>query len=179
VLRFYSVFNIAQIDGIDAPDAPEPVNANFEPIAEAERIMLGMPKPPLIVHGEPRAFYRPAADTVNLPRPDLFAEPEEYYSTAFHELTHATGHESRLNRRPSSEIRFFGDREYSQEELVAEMGAAFLCGQAGIAQATIVNSAAYIQGWLSVLKGSPKLVVHAAAQAQRAADYILGRTFEE
>jgi len=179
VLRYYTVFNLDQIDGVDAPDAPEPVNANFEPIAEAERIVRNMPKPPLIVHGEPRAFYRPTADTVNLPRPGLFIEPEEYYSTAFHELTHATGHESRLNRRPSNEIRHFGDREYSQEELVAEMGSAFLCGQAGIAQATIENSAAYIDGWLKVLKGSPKLVVHAAAQAQRAADYILGRTFDD
>jgi len=114
-----------------------------------------------------------------LPKPELFAQHEEYFSTAYHELTHATGHETRLNRRPSSEVLHLGDRKYSQEELVAEMGAAFLCGQAGIKQATIENSAACIQGWLSVLKGSPKLVVHAAAQAQRAADYILDRRFDE
>jgi len=179
VLRFYSVFNLDQIDGLETPDAPEPVNANFEPIAEAERIIRAMPNRPEIVHGEPRAFYRPATDTVNLPKPELFTQPEEFYSTAYHELVHATGHETRLYRRPSNEFRHFGDREYSQEELVAEMGAAFFCGQAGIAQATIENSAAYVQGWLSVLKGSPKLVVHAAAQAQRAADFILDRRFDE
>ncbi len=179
VLRYYTVFNLEQIEDLDAPDAPEPVHANFEPIAEAERIVQGMPKPPLIVHGEPRAFYRPAADTVNLPRPDLFLVPEEYYSTAFHELTHATGHESRLNRRPSTEIRHFGDKEYSQEELVAEMGSAFLCAQARIEQVTLENSAAYIANWLQVLKADAKMVVVAAAQAQRAADHILGRKWED
>jgi len=179
VLRYYTVFNLDQIDGLDAPDAPEPVNPDFEPITEAERIIKAMPKRPLIVHGEPRAYYRPSTDTINLPRPELFGEPEEYYSTAFHELTHATGHESRLNRRPSAEIRHFGDREYSQEELVAEMGAEFLCAQSGIAPAVINNQASYISGWLKILKGSPKVVVHAAAQAQRAADFILARTFTE
>lgn len=176
VLRYYTVFSLDQIDGIEAPDAPEPVNLDFTPIEAAARIIEAMPQRPEIIHAAPRAFYRPSTDTVNLPRPELFAEPEEYYSTAFHELTHATGHEKRLRRRPSTEIRHFGDREYSQEELVAEMGAAFLCAKARIEQATLENSAAYIQGWLSVLKGSPKLVVHAAAQAQRAADFILGTT---
>lgn len=179
VLRYYTVFNLDQIDGLEAPDAPEPVNPGFKPITEAERIIKAMPKRPLITHGEPRAYYRSMSDTVNLPKPELFTEAEEYYSTAFHELTHATGHESRLNRRPSTEIRHFGDREYSQEELVAEMGAAFLCAESGIAPAVINNQASYIDGWLKILKGSPKVVVHAAAQAQRAADFILARTFND
>ena len=179
VLRYFTVFNLDQIDGLDAPDAPEPVITDFQPITEAERIINAMPKRPVIVHGEPLAYYRPMTDTVNLPRPELFTEAEEYYSTTFHELTHATGHESRLNRRPSAEIRHFGDREYSQEELVAEMGAAFLCAQSGIAPSVINNQASYIDGWLKILKASPKVVVHAAAQAQRAADFILARTFTE
>ena len=174
ILRYYTVFNLDQIDGVEAPDAPEPSTRDFVPIEEAAKIVSGMGQRPEIIHKEPRAYYRPSTDTVNLPRPELFEKAEEYYSTAFHELTHATGHETRLNRRPSSEIRHFGDRDYSQEELVAEMGAAFLCAKARIEQATIENSAAYIQGWLAALKGSPKLVVHAAAQAQRAADFILG-----
>jgi len=174
ILRYYTVFNLDQIDGIEAPDAPEPISHDFVPIKEAARIIAGMGQRPAIIHKEPRAYYRPSTDIVNLPPPELFEKAEEYYSTAFHELTHATGHESRLNRRPSSEIRHFGDREYSQEELVAEMGAAFLCAKARIEQVTIENNAAYIQGWLSALKGTPKLVVHAAAQAQRAADFILG-----
>jgi len=179
VLRYYTVFNLDQIDGLDAPDAANQATYAFEPIAQAERIIRDMPQRPTIAHGEPRAFYRPSADLINLPRPELFAQREEYYSTAFHELTHATGHESRLNRRPSTEIHHFGDREYSQEELVAEMGAAFLCAEARIEQAVIENQAAYIDGWLRVLKGSPKLVVQAAAQAQKAADFILARTFSE
>ncbi|MEF3695538.1 ArdC family protein [Desulfolutivibrio sp.] len=176
ILRYYTVFNLDQIDGIETPDAPEMVNHAFEPIDAAARIMEAMPKRPEIIHAEPRAFYRPSTDTVNLPRPGLFAQPKEYYSTAFHELVHATGHGSRLARRPSSEIRHFGDREYSQEELVAEMGSAFLCAKARIEQAVIENQAAYIGGWLNVLKGSPKMVVYAAAQAQRAADFILDVT---
>lgn len=179
VLRYYTVFNLDQIDDIDAPDAPIEVNPNFKPIEEAERIITNMPERPTIEHMQPRAFYRPSTDTVNLPKAELFAQPEEYYSTAFHELTHSTGHESRLNRRPSTEIRHFGDKEYSQEELVAEMGSAFLCAQARIEQVTLENSVAYIDGWLSVIKGSPKLVVQAAAQAQRAADFILGRKWDE
>ncbi len=179
VLRYYTVFNLDQVDGLEAPDAPEPVSHDFRSIEEAERIIRDMPKRPEIQHAEPRAFYRPSTDTVNLPRPELFPEPEEYYSTAFHELTHATGHESRLNRRPSSEIRHFGDKEYSQEELVAEMGSAFLCAQARIEQITLENSAAYIGNWLQVLKADVKMVVIAAAQAQKAADYILDRKFEE
>lgn len=178
VLRYYSVFNLDQIEGVDAPDAPVAMNPDFEPITEAERIIRGMPQRPTIQHAQPRAFYRSGTDTVNLPQPELFAHPEAYYSTAFHELTHATGHESRLNRRPSTEIRHFGDKEYIQEELVAEMGSAFLCAQAGIEQTTLENSAAYIANWLQVLKASPKMVVIAAAQAQKATDFILDRHAE-
>lgn len=175
LLRYYSVFNLDQIEAIDAPDAPELVVSEFSTIERAEKIIAGMPTPPVIIHSEPRAFYRPLTDTVNLPKPDLFEQAEHYYSTAFHELAHSTGHETRLKRRPSTVLRFFGDREYSMEELVAEMGAAFLSAEAQIEQAVIENQAAYLQSWVSVLKGSPKLVVQAASAAQAAADYILGR----
>jgi antirestriction protein ArdC len=108
-----------------------------------------------------------------LPVPEAFESPEEYYSTAFHELTHATGHTSRVGRKGILEPSYFGSHEYSKEELVAEMGAAFLCGHAGIEQRTIENSAAYIKGWLKALKNDQKLLVMAAAQAQKASDYIL------
>jgi antirestriction protein ArdC len=175
MIRYYSVFNLDQIEGIKPPDALEPVVNEFNPIERAEAIIAGMPNPPMIIHSEPRAYYRPAADTVNLPKPELFAKPEHYYSTAFHELAHSTGHETRLKRRPSAVLRFFGDKEYSREELVAEMGAAFLSAEAGIEQAVIENQAAYLQSWISVLKGSPKLVVQAASAAQAAADFILNR----
>jgi antirestriction protein ArdC len=100
-----------------------------------------------------------------------------YYSTIFHELVHSTGHESRLNRTFGAR---FGDELYSKEELVAEMGAAFLCAIAEIAnEHTDRNTTAYIQNWIARLEADNRLIVHAAANAQRAADLILGSTFEE
>jgi antirestriction protein ArdC len=113
-----------------------------------------------------------------MPAAQEFKTGEDYYSVLFHELTHSTGHESRLNRKgvSGSEDNWsaFGSNPYAKEELVAEMGAAFLCGEAGIVERTIDNSAAYIASWLERLKNDAKLVVHAAAQAQKAADWILG-----
>jgi antirestriction protein ArdC len=96
-----------------------------------------------------------------------------YYSVLFHELTHSTGHVKRLNRETLKDALHFGDTNYSKEELVAEMGAAFLAGLTGIEQVTIENSAAYLNAWIRRLKGDPKLVISAAAQAQKAADHIL------
>lgn len=114
----------------------------------------------------------------------LFRSGQEFYSVLFHELTHhATGHGSRLNRKgisgASGELSAFGSAPYAKEELVAEMGAAFLCGQAGIVERTIDNSAAYIASWLERLRNDRRLVVQAAAQAQKAADFILDRHFTE
>ena len=180
VLRYYTVFNLDQVDGIERPSGDEiPETFDFNPIEEAEKIIGAMPKRPEIQHGQPRACYRPSTDTVNMPRQETFEQPEEYYSTLFHELTHATGHESRLGRRNSGEIRTFGDVEYSKEELIAEMGAAYLCGFAGIERATIENSAAYLAGWIKTLKGDSKLAVCAAANAQKAADFILGVKYSQ
>ena len=173
MLRYYTVFNLDQIDGIEAPDAPEIPDREFTPIQRAQAIMDNMPNPPRIEHIQPRAFYRSDQDLVNLPKPEHFKSDVKYYGTAFHELAHSTGHEKRLGRRPSDVPRFFGDREYSQEELVAEMGAAFLCSEAGIGQVLIEDQAAYIDNWISVLRGTPKLVIKAASAAQAAADYIL------
>ena len=109
-----------------------------------------------------------------MPEPGRFAAPELYYSTLFHELAHATGHPSRLNRPTLVDMVAFGDTNSSKEELCAEMGAAFLCGGAGIENRTCAASARYLQGWLRKLQDDTKLLVHAAAQAQRAADCILG-----
>ncbi len=126
LLRYYTVFNLEQTDGVEAP-ATEHEPREHEPIAACESIVAGMPHPPTIQHDEPRAFYRAATDTVNLPRPELFDTGEAYYATAFHELAHSTGHESRLNRKSVGQAAF-GDHDYGAEELVAEMGAALLCG---------------------------------------------------
>ena len=100
--------------------------------------------------------------------------PEDYYSILFHELTHATGHESRLARDGITKATGFGSPAYSKEELIAEMGAAFLCGHTGIEQKVLDNSAAYIDSWLSRLHEDDRLIVHSAGAAQKAADYILG-----
>jgi antirestriction protein ArdC len=118
-----------------------------------------------------------------MPSPEQFKSGEDYYSVLFHELTHSTGHESRLNRKGVSgtdgQWSAFGSQSYSKEELVAGMGAAFLCGQAARAERTLDNSAAYIGAWLARLKDDRRLVVQAATQAQKAADFILGKQHAE
>jgi antirestriction protein ArdC len=137
-----------------------------------------MPKRPEIKHGLAKAFYSPSVDIVAMPDRARFDTEAGYYATLFHELTHATGHASRLNRPTLTESAGFGSNPYCREELVAELGAAFLCGHAGI-ENTIQNSAAYLQNWLEALQNDNKLIVQAAAQAQKAADFILGTKFED
>ena len=175
LLRYYNVFNIEQCEGIPEDKIPELENTrDFHPIDTAEKTVQDMPQRPIITHNEAQAYYRPSADVVNMPPAESFLSDEEYYSTLFHELTHSTGHESRLKRLNTDKLAAFGSKDYSQEELVAEMGAAFLSGHCQIENRTIDNSAAYIQGWLRKLKNDKRLVVFAAAQAQKAADFILG-----
>ena len=169
MLRYYTVFNVEQCEGIAAPVARTSVN----PIGECERIMQGMPNPPAVQH-DARACYRPSIDTVGMPSRNAFNSAEEYYSTLFHELTHSTGHTKRLGRDGIEKLNTFGSESYSKEELIAEMGAAMLCGIAGIERKTLSNSAAYLQSWINVLKSDSRMVVQAAAQAQKAADYIVG-----
>jgi len=108
-----------------------------------------------------------------------FDSAEKYYSTLFHEFTHSTGHPSRVGREEIMEHNPFGSEDYSKEELVAEMGAAMLCGVAGIESRTLDNSAAYLQSWTDRLRSDSRLIVSAASQAQKAADYILARTATE
>jgi antirestriction protein ArdC len=174
LLRYYNVFNLEQCEGIETPDPGETVN-QFDPIDKAADIISGMPLKPEVKYGGNRAYYSPVLDYIQLPHLHTFESPEEYYNTMYHELVHSTGHANRLGRKSILESFYFGSHEYSKEELVAEMGAAFLSGYSGIENRTIENSAAYIKGWLSALKGDKKLLVLAAAQAQKAADYILNR----
>ena len=176
--RAYTVFNATQCD-LPAPWSERarvvvPDMAPAQKIAACEKIVSEMPSRPAITHGGSAAFYRQGVDQVTMPEPGSFEAPELYYSILFHELTHSTGHPARLHRATLVDAVRFGDTNYSKEELVAEMGAAFLCGVAGIENRTIDDSASYLQGWLRKLQGNPKLLVHAASQAQRAADYILG-----
>ncbi|MDD5599743.1 MAG: zincin-like metallopeptidase domain-containing protein [Victivallaceae bacterium] len=175
MLRFYYVFNVGQCENIASKHIPWQISGQFNPIEEAEQIALGMPDCPKIIYNCNRACYIPSQDIINMPSPDSFKSDEELYSTLFHEMCHSTGHGSRLNRKGVTEAAAFGSRVYSQEELIAEMGAAFLCGEAGIVNRTIDNSAAYIRGWLSRLENDKRLLVFAAGAAQKACDFILGR----
>jgi len=173
LLRSYQVFNLEQCRGLAYPKST-PDQTDIQPLVACERIVRNMPRAPLIRYGEAQAYYSPLADYINLPARQLFHSSEEYYSTLFHEMTHSTGHATRLNRRTLAELCPFGSTNYSAEELCAEMGAAYLCGITQIANRTLDNSTAYIQGWLSKLRRDPKVLVQAAAQAQRAVDYITG-----
>lgn len=172
LLRYYTVFNVSQCDGI-----PVPLLAarQFNPIEQCEQIVSGMPNPPAIKFGGNQAFYVPSGDLITMPVAERFDSSEEFYSTMLHEMVHSTGHVSRLNRKGINEsgVRF-GSETYSQEELVAEVGASFLNAKAGIVGRTLENSASYIANWLRVLRNDKKMIVSAAAQAQKAADYILG-----
>jgi len=172
LLRYYNVFNLEQIDGITAPVEEQPENP-FSPIEQAVQVISNMPQKPRIQYGGDRACYSPTFDCIKLPNQEAFTSPEEFYSTAFHELAHSSGHSSRLSRKGILEPSYFGSHDYSQEELVAEFGSSMLCGFSCIEQQTIENSAAYIQGWLKVLKNDKKLAIVAAGQAQQASDFIL------
>lgn len=172
LLKYYNVFNIEQTEGIDVPE-PEETHNEFDSVTAAEEVIANMPLSPDIRHGGNRAYYSPTLDYIQLPNQHTFDSAEEYYNTCFHELAHSTGHISRLGRKSILEPSYFGSHEYSKEELVAELAAAFLSGHCCIENITIKNSAAYIQGWLKSLKNDKTLLVHAAAQAQKAADYIL------
>jgi antirestriction protein ArdC len=171
VLRQYTVFNAAQLDGVAIPEITV-IAHRFTPIERCAQLVDAMPQRPAILHGHQRAFYTPATDTLHLPSLVCFQSPETYYATVFHELVHAVGHRSRLNRPTLTDLCLFGDPTYAKEELVAEFGAAYLCGVSGIANTTLATSAAYLQSWMQVLRHDPTMLVQAAAQAQKAADYI-------
>lgn len=174
LLRYFTVFNVEQCDGIKIPDV-DVSEREHEPLQAAESIVEGMPERPTIEHGFRGACYSPSEDKVRMPKPERFESGNGYYATLFHELTHATGHSSRLDRKLDTKHAAFGSGDYSKEELVAEMGAAFLNGQAGILDSQVEQSASYIDGWLKTLRSDCRVVVMAAAQAQKAADFILGR----
>lgn len=179
VMRYYRVFNVEQCEGIHSPDAATFTPMPFTPIEAAEHLVEGYTDGPVIEHGGTQAFYRPSTDIVKIPEAGRFSSNEEYYATLLHELSHSTGAKKRLNRELDKNLKPFGSADYGKEELIAEMSAAFLCGHAGINPAVVQNQAAYISGWLGRLKQDSKLIVHAAAAGQRAADWIRGqRTWE-
>ena len=177
-LRYYNVFHIDQCEGVNPKHTTEtafPDGAAADDAAQAiiddylarEKVRLS--------HQEgDRAFYRPGTDEIVLPLMKQFHSTAEYCSTAFHEITHSTGHEKRLNRL--EKIAFFGSDAYSKEELVAEIGAAALVSHVGLeTSGSLRNNAAYIQNWLSVLKEDKRFIVSAAGKAEKAVNLILNQ----
>ena len=171
-LKYFTVFNKDQIEGIEFIEEEEGT-LDFSPIETCESIVNHYQDKPEIKHGNVDiACYSSSSDTITLTNKENFKSEEEYYSTLFHEMVHSTGHKSRLNRNL---VNGFGSDLYSKEELIAEIGNAFLCSEAGILKNTIDNSTAYIQSWISKLKNDPKLIVSASGKATKAVDYILGK----
>lgn len=170
-LRYYTVFNAAQIEGLQFPEVKSRTGEGFKPLELAEGVITGWGARPSIEHGFNQASYLPGMDIIRMPSPGSFDSPADYYATMFHEMGHATGAKTRLDRKMSDR---YGSEDYSREELVAEMTAAFLCAHCGIDNSTIKQQAAYLAGWLKALKDDPKMVVTAASQAQKAANMILG-----
>ena len=175
LLRYYSVFNFSQTEGIDIPASLLQETRTNNPIETCEQIVASMPNPPTFQQSD-KAWYSPSSDAVGMPPRGLFHSSEEFYATEFHELAHSTGHPQRLRRENFDNPASFGSESYSKEELIAEMTAAMLCGIAGIEQKTLENSAAYLKTWIARLRSDSRLLVSAASQAQKAADFIQGKT---
>jgi antirestriction protein ArdC len=173
-LKAFTVFNVSQCDGLTlAGEAPRAVNPHMRNgLAEEFIASTGA----TVTHGEGRAYYRPSTDSVNLPRFETFVGASEYYSTAFHELTHWTGAEKRLNRTFGKR---FGDCAYSAEELVAELGSAFLCAEFGFDNDVIDNQAAYLAHWIKALTDHESLFVAAASKASQAVEFTRGLAISE
>ena len=176
LLKYIPVFHVSQVDGIEPK---EQKTVEHKPIEEAEKIKLDyMNRENIkileIVTND--AFYSPLQDYIQVPCKEQYTDITEFYSTLFHEMIHSTGHKNRLGRLDSS-IKFasFGSEDYSKEELIAEIGSAFLMNHIGIETIkTFKNSSAYIQSWLRVLKNDKRFIVSASGKSEKAMQYILG-----
>ena len=167
VLKSFTVFNLDQIDNIESPAREE--RPAFQAIEDAERILQASPA--RIIEGGPKAFYQPTTDTIHLPAREDFISPEAFYSVALHEATHSTGHASRLARDFSGR---FGDSAYAFEELIAELGSAFLNADLGIIGSTLQDHADYLANWIKILQNDKRAILTAAAAASKAHAFIKG-----
>jgi antirestriction protein ArdC len=167
-LKRYTVFNLDQIEGLDDRYPPPVRLAVAERIDHAERYFIATGAD--IRAGGEIACYRPDADTVHMPAFETFLDREAYYAVLAHELVHWTGHSSRLDRDIT--LGRFGDEAYAREELVAELGAAFVCADLGLTLEPRPDHAAYIASWLRVLRNDTRFIVAAAAHAERAARFL-------
>jgi len=176
-LKAYTVFNVAQIEGLPAyyNAQPEAKTEKLELIQDAERFFAATGA--VIRHGGDKAYYAPTLDVIQLPVPEAFRDAESYAATKAHELTHWTKHPSRLNRDFGG--KRFGDTGYAREELVAELGAAFLSADLGITPEPREDHASYLAHWLQILREDKRAIFAAAAHAQRAVDFLHGLSAPE
>lgn len=178
LLRYYNVFHISQVDGVE-PLALEQLNDEVEPIEAGDKIItdyIDREHLNFIECKSNKAYYSPSSDTVVVPLKEQCQLINEWYSIAFHEISHSSGHKSRLNRIQTGAISAFGSQDYSKEELVAELSSATLMSVAGIeTPKTFRNSTAYIQNWLQVLRNDNKFIVSASSKAEKAVNYILAQ----
>lgn len=162
MMRAYTVFNVNQCEGLD------PAKVKQAPEVYSDATIGQTMELARVIHGGDRAFFSPSHDLISLPSPEQFLKIEDYQGTALHELTHWTGHKNRLDRQGGAR---FGDKEYAFEELVAELGAAFLCARFGI-EGKLQHSE-YIASWIRLLEDHETAIISAASQAQKAVDYVL------
>jgi len=169
-LKAYTVFNVAQIEGLPAHyyARPEAKADKLELIESAEGFCAATGA--VIRHGGNMAYYAPGPDLIQLPVPEAFRDAESYAATKAHELTHWTKHPSRLDRDFGG--KRFGDTGYAREELVAELGAAFLCADLGITPEPREDHASYLAHWLELLREDKRAIFSAASHAQRAVDFL-------
>lgn len=186
LLKHYFVFNVADVEGvtIDLPELKTPdVLDEVYSYNACDAVYAGYSNAPEIVHIDPaRAYYSPLLDVVNMPRPTAFDCLEAYYCVLFHELIHSTGHRDRLNREELVHSDGFGGELYAKEELTAEIGACYLASNCGLDltdKRLLTNAAAYLQNWLSALKGDKTLIFRASGQAHKAVNYVLNDVPEE
>lgn len=175
LLRYYNVFHISQVDGVEPKEDLK--ISELEPIEEAEKIKLDyMSREHLKIFEKVTndALYSPIQDYIQVPCKEQYQDIEEFYSTLFHEMIHSTGHKSRLNRPDMQGIVRHGSEKYSKEELTAELGSAMIINILGIeTEKSFKNSSGYIQDWLQVLKNDNKFIVSASSKAEKAVKYIL------
>ena len=176
LLKYYSVFHISQCEGMK-PKYTVPVHSDLLPDKRAEQILqdyIDQSGVTLKRQESDRAYYSPALDTIVVPEISQFTDLAEFYSTAYHEAVHSTGHPTRLKR--ITDIANFGSESYSKEELVAELGASYLVNSVGLeTPSPFGNSAAYIKGWLRELRNDKRFIISAAGKAEKAVAYILNR----
>lgn len=176
-LRYYLVFNIEQADNVTPRNTVEPTEVQtIELIPTAEAIYNNYPNSPTLEHGGSSAHYVPSQDHVQMPNANQFFDIDSYYKTLFHELIHSTGHSSRLKRKSLVDIKRSGDELYSKEELVAEIGAWYLTGLCNLdPKDNMINSQAYINGWVKKLQEQEKEVIYAMSQALKGVELIIGK----